>query len=117
MFPSVTSGDWEDLLACDVFVENKWGHGSKVLSAVTDMPVIVHPIGDSRRAWEERLEQDKIQNRETVRKICHCPGRNDECLNQTNDGRTFLPVSVTCWELPAFPVSITFAGFLGNQKL
>ena len=48
------SGDWEDLL-CSVFVENKWGHGSKVLSATTDMLVTVHPIGDSRKTWEEEI--------------------------------------------------------------
>lgn len=53
-FHSVKSGDWEDLL-CSVFVENKWGHGSKVLSATTDMLVTVHPVGDSRKTWEEEI--------------------------------------------------------------
>ena len=53
-FHSVKCGDWEDLL-CSVFVEKKWGHGSKVLRAVTDMPVIVHTMGDSRKMWEEKI--------------------------------------------------------------
>ena len=53
-FHSVKCGYWEDLL-CSVFVEKKWGHGSKVLPAVTDMPVIVHTIGDSRKMWEEKI--------------------------------------------------------------
>ena len=67
------------------------------------------------RRGRKRLERAKIPNRKTVRKICHCPGRNDECLNQANDGRKFLPVNVTCWEYQLG--QITFAGFLGNQKI
>lgn len=66
------------------------------------------------RCGRKRLEQDKIQNRETVRKICNCPGRNYECLNQASDGRTFLSVNITCWEYQLGQITL---GFLGNRKL
>lgn len=53
-FQSVKCGAWEVLL-CSIFVENKWDLGSKVLTAMTDMPVIVHTIRDSRKIWEEKI--------------------------------------------------------------
>ena len=50
-----------------------------------------------------------------MRQICNCPSRNDECLNQANDGRTFPPLNVICWE--HWLGQVTSAGFLDNQKL
>lgn len=58
-FHSVTSGDWSTY-----FVVSLWRiNGAMGLksSAVTDMPVIVHPIGDSRKTWRKRLSRIRFR--------------------------------------------------------
>lgn len=59
VFSTCKCGEWEDLL-CRIFVRNKRAHISKVLTAVTDMPVIINTIMILEKCGKERLEQDKV---------------------------------------------------------